>query len=57
MSERIALVEGVRTPFGKAGGILRKYTADQLGAMCLHELMIRAPFGVSEVDEVIIRED
>ncbi|RAP36127.1 acetyl-CoA C-acyltransferase, partial [Candidatus Marinamargulisbacteria bacterium SCGC AAA071-K20] len=43
MSERIAIVDGIRTPFSKAGGALKDYSADQLGTMCLSELMIQSP--------------
>ncbi len=54
MSERIAIVDGIRTPFSKAGGALKDYSADQLGTMCLSELMIQSPIDFPEVDEVII---
>jgi acetyl-CoA acetyltransferase family protein len=54
MSERIALVHGIRTPFSKAGGSLKDYSADQLGTLCLRELMIQSPIDYAEVDEVII---
>lgn len=54
MSERIAIVEGVRTPFCKAGGVLRDIEADDLGAFPVGELVARFPQIVNEIDEVIM---
>ena len=54
MEEKIAIIEGVRTPMGKAGGILRDFTADELGALALREGLRRSGLSGDEVDEVII---
>ncbi len=50
MNERIAIIDGIRTPFGKAGGMLKDMTADELGAVVVKEIMARNPL---EIDEVI----
>jgi len=52
--ERIAVINGVRTPMGKAGGIMRNLQADELGAVTLKELLARLPFESDLIDEVII---
>ena len=54
LKERIAIVNGLRTPMAKAGGKFARMQADQLGAVLFRELMMRSPVDVDEVDEVII---
>ena len=54
MEERIAICEGLRTPFAKVGGSLADYSADELGALCLKELLERSHLDSSLIDEVII---
>ena len=54
MREKIAILEGVRTPMGKAGGILKKVPADFLGVCVLKEAMRNSLISPKEVDEVII---
>lgn len=39
---RVAIVEGVRTPFCKAGGVFKDYQADDLGGFIVAELLARA---------------
>ncbi len=53
MNSRLAIVDGVRTPFCKAGGRLRGAQADDLGAFAVKELMARTGFPENEIDEVI----
>jgi acetyl-CoA acyltransferase len=53
MNERIAIIEGVRTPFCKANGVLRDLEADNLGAYAVIELMARTGFPLNKVDELI----
>ncbi len=53
MRERIAIVDGVRTPFCKAGGSMNKVSADDLGATALKEIIARTGVNPAEVDEVI----
>lgn len=54
MKQRLAIIEGYRTPFCKAGTIFKDMQADQLGAVIVRELMARSPLSYSEIDEVII---
>jgi acetyl-CoA C-acetyltransferase/acetyl-CoA acyltransferase len=54
LNERIAIVEGIRTPFCKAGGALKSVQADDLGGRVLQELMLRSAVDKDAVDEVIM---
>jgi acetyl-CoA acetyltransferase family protein len=54
MKERLAIVEGLRTPFGKFQGALSALGADDLGARVARELVVRTDFPVAEIDEVIV---
>lgn len=54
MSERIAVISGVRTPFGKGNGIFKDLEADELGAAVIRETAIRAPIPAEMIDEVIM---
>jgi acetyl-CoA acetyltransferase family protein len=53
MKERIAIVGGLRTPMGKAGGVLKNISADDLAAKVVKELVIRTGIDVNKIDEVI----
>ena len=50
---RVAIVAGVRTPFARAGTVLKGYTAIELGKLCVAELLQRANLTGSEVDGVV----
>jgi acetyl-CoA C-acetyltransferase/acetyl-CoA acyltransferase len=54
VKERIAIIEGIRSPMAKAGTALKDTPADDLGAMVVKGLLARVPVDPSEVDEVII---
>lgn len=54
MKERIAIIDGYRTPQGKADGVLSSIAADDLGAFIVRELMARVDIDVNEVDELIL---
>jgi acetyl-CoA acyltransferase len=55
MNERdVVLVDGVRTPFAKAGTDLKDVHAADLGTRALTELLARTGLKVDEVDEVIM---
>lgn len=54
MNARVAIINGIRTPFCRAGGVLNDLQADDLGAFALKELFIRAPFEPHLIDEVIL---
>ncbi len=51
---RIAIIDGIRTPMGKYGGILNSVSADELGAYVVQELLYKTDIPLSEVNEVII---
>ncbi len=53
MKERLAIIDGVRTPWSKAGGALSGFTADDLGALVARELIARTNFPVKQLDELI----
>jgi acetyl-CoA acetyltransferase family protein len=54
VKQRIALIDGLRTPMAKAGTDLKDTPADDLGAMAVRGLLDRVPLAAAEVDEVII---
>lgn len=54
MRERIAIIDGVRTPFTKAGGVLKDVEADDLGAYVVKELMSRTGFPADEIETVVV---
>ena len=43
VSREVVFVDGVRTPFGKAGGMYAETRADDLVIRCIRELMRRNP--------------
>ena len=53
MSERIAIISGVRTPFCKAGGVMKECEPDHLGAFIVSELIMRSEINGSSVDELV----
>ncbi|PJD97651.1 MAG: acetyl-CoA C-acyltransferase [Parachlamydia sp.] len=53
MKERLAIVEGIRTPFCKANELFRHFEADDLGAFAVKELLARIPFPRELIDELI----
>ncbi len=53
MRERLAIIDGIRTPFVKAGGGFAALSADDLGALAARELMARVAFPAAKLDELI----
>lgn len=53
MDERIAIIEGARTPFCKANGVFRDIEADDLAAYAVAEAVARSGVKPDEVDELI----
>jgi len=53
LRERIAIVDGLRTPFAKSGGALKHIQADDLGAAVARELLVRLGIEPAMIDEVI----
>jgi acetyl-CoA acetyltransferase family protein len=54
MTERIAIIDGVRTPMAKAGTVFKDTSADDLGAIVVRETLARSGVPPADVDEVII---
>jgi len=52
--ERIAIVDGVRTPFCKMGTTFNSMNAQELGRIAFRELLERTGIDVDIIDEVII---
>ena len=50
---RVALVGGVRTPFAKAGTILKSLSAIDLGRLCVAELVQRTDLDTDELDTLV----
>jgi len=50
---RVAIVAGVRTPFAKAGTALKRFTAIELGKLCVAELIQRTNLDGKEVDAIV----
>ena len=53
MSERVAIVDGVRTPFAKRGGELQPFDAVDLGTAVVGELVERNGVEPGDVDQVV----
>lgn len=54
MRERIAIIDGLRSPIAKANGKLNDMSADTLGAIITKELVLRNDIDYKEFDEVIM---
>jgi len=54
MTERLAIIDGVRSPMAKAGSALARTPADDLGAYVLRDALLRSSVPPEEVDEVIV---
>lgn len=50
----VVIVDGVRTPFAKAGTVLQDVHAAELGQIALQELIARTNLDVKTVEEVIV---
>ena len=50
---RVAIIAGVRTPFAKAGTVLKDLSAIDLGKRCVAELIQRTELDGTQVDAVI----
>lgn len=54
MKERIAIIDGLRSPIAKANGRLNDVSADSLGAIISKELVLRNNLDYKQFDEVIM---
>ena len=52
-AKRVAIIDGVRTPFARAFGVYKKLSAAELGKMPTNELLARTEIDPSEVDAVV----
>lgn len=53
MKQRLAIIDGIRTPFCRAGGVMKKVGADEMGGSIVQELIARTKVSVDEIDELI----
>jgi len=53
MKTRLAVIEGVRTPFCKANGVLKDIEADDLGSYAVKEVINRSGIDTNSIDELI----
>ncbi len=53
-SREVVVVAGIRTPMGKANGVLAGMTAVELGAQAVREALARSPVSRDAIDTVII---
>lgn len=53
-NKRVAVVDGVRTPFCKANGVFKDIRAKDLGAWTIRELLERVPVSKDDIDELIL---
>jgi len=54
MKERIAIIDGLRTPVAKAGGKFKNIQAEKLGAHIVQELALRVGLPLKDYDEIIM---
>src|SRR5688500_3823865 len=53
VGHRVAIVEGVRTPFAKSGSAYKDMTSIDLGTIAVRELLARSGVNPADIDEVI----
>ncbi len=53
VGKRVAIVEGVRTPFVKSGSVFKNMTSVEMGVLAVRELLARADIRPDEVDHLI----
>jgi acetyl-CoA acyltransferase len=53
VGHRVAIVEGVRTPFAKSGSAYKDMTSIDLGTIAVRELLARSGVNPFDIDEVI----
>jgi len=52
-TQEVVIIDGVRTPFGRMGGVLRNFTATELGSFALRGLLDRTKIDkIGRVDAV-----
>lgn len=53
VGRRVAIVEGVRTPFAKSGSSYKDMTSIDLGVLAVRELLARSDINPAEIDEIV----
>ena len=53
LKERIAIISGLRTPMGRAGGQFKTVQADDLAVPIVQETILRSGVPISDIDDVI----
>lgn len=53
MKQRLAIIDGVRSPFCKSGTVFKNMGAVKLGVVVVRELMARSSLTYEDIDEVI----
>ena len=53
IGKRVAVIEGVRTPFAKSGSAFKDMTSIDLGILAVRELLARADINPNEIDELV----
>lgn len=53
MPRRVAIVDGVRTPFARSGTVLKSLSAIDLGRLCVAELLQRTSLAGDHVDALV----
>ncbi len=53
VGRRVAIVEGVRTPFAKSGSTFKNMTSVEMGILAVRELLARADIRPDEIDELV----
>jgi acetyl-CoA acyltransferase len=53
MSREVVVVDGLRTPYARAGTLLKDVPAQELGRVVIVELLARTGFDAGELDQVI----
>jgi len=51
--EETVIVSATRTPIGKLGGVLKNFSAAELGGIAIKEVVERANLSVEEIDDVV----
>ena len=54
MKQRLAIIDGIRTPMDKAGGKLKDIAADDLAVYAIKEILLRTDIKPNQIDEVIL---
>lgn len=53
IGRRVAIVEGVRTPFAKSGSAYKDMTSIDLGIIAVRDLLARANVNAADIDELV----